>query len=758
MRVPASTRQYRLRPYRLGAAAFAAVTLLSMLLVSAPGRSPAGPLTEPSVPLAPAVPPAAAAQPAPGAPAGPAHDAAAAAKAGRAAEAADAANADRGQRVGPIEPSFAPVAGPAAGGRSPRVARLRLGSFERPAAGVQASVGVPRGIPLAPETTGLRGTSAARTIAVRKPETATFSAVGVTWLGGTRATLSIAVRAHVPRKGWGPWRTAGSATQDRDNDAVPADRPQPGQARRDPAAADRREARPVWRAGADLVWLGAADGVEVHVTGARARDVDDIVVDLIDPLTVPEDATAAAAPGSAASTGRVGMPPIASRAAWGADERLMTWGPVYAGPVKAIAWHHTATDNTYAPADVPRILRAIYYHQAVGRGWGDIGYNVLVDRFGRLWEGRSGGLSKPVIGAHTGGFNTYTAGIAAIGDHRSTSVPAAVTESAARYAAWKLSLGPAVDPRGTVRLTGGGSTSRHPPNTTITAPRIFPHRLTNPTECPGARGMDVLAPMRERAFRLMGALADPTTVRARLATWRPSDARWRIRGAADPGPAGTAGDLPATADFDGDGSADVASWTPGTGQWQIARSAGGAVEQHTLGTIGDWPVPGDYDGDGRAGPAVWRAANGLWLMPGAPPVQWGAVGDIPVPADYNGDGRTDLAVWRPATGMWHILGVGTFRLGESYHIPVPADYDGDGDAEPASWSPVSHRWFVWGAQAVKFGQAGDVPVPAQYDGDGRADFAVWRPPATGGGEGTFLLNRLGSFAFGQTGDVPAALS
>ena len=118
---------------------------------------------------------------------------------------------------------------------------------------------------------------------------------------------------------------------------------------------------------------------------------------------------------------------------------------------------------------------------------------MLVDRFGRLWEGRYGGLSRPVVGAHTGGFNRYTAGIAV--DRRpphARRYRRAVIEAAARYTAWKLSLGPAVDPRGTVRLTGGGSTSRYPPDTTITVPRVFPHRQTNPTECPGNRGMDAL--------------------------------------------------------------------------------------------------------------------------------------------------------------------------------------------------------------------------------------------------------------------------
>src|SRR5207249_10354169 len=99
-------------------------------------------------------------------------------------------------------------------------------------------------------------------------------------------------------------------------------------------------------------------------------------------------------PGGEPGAGPVAMPAIVRRAGWGADERLMTWQPEYVHSVEAVAFHHTATGNDYAPGDVPRLMRAIYYYQAVSRGWGDIGYSVLVDRFGRLWEGRYGGLSR----------------------------------------------------------------------------------------------------------------------------------------------------------------------------------------------------------------------------------------------------------------------------------------------------------------------------------------------------------------------------
>jgi hypothetical protein len=764
---PGASGRRRTLAFRLGVAI--GLAGLSVVLLAVPGRSPAEPLTEPGSPLVAAEAPATApqlAQLAPGAPAGPA---------ARAAQGVGRTNptiarVEAADRIPLSDPPFAYVAEPAPGGVAPKVARLRLGSFDRAEAGVQMRAGVPRGVPLAEDAVSLRGTRATRTLTVRKAGTATFSAIGVTWSGGESERVSIAVRTHVPKKDWTPWRTAGSAPAERE-----PDEPAPTTRReRQAAAAERREPTRVWRAGTDLIWVGAADGVEVLVTGPRGRKISDVVVDLIDPIEAPGDKAAGdkaagdKAAGDKARTqeatpgaGRVPQPGIARRADWGADERLMTWTPQYTGPVQAVAFHHTATTNNYGPDEVPRMMRAIYYHQAVARGWGDIGYNVVVDRFGRLWEGRYGGLARPVIGAHSGGYNRETAGIASLGDHRTTPVPGAVIDAAGQYIAWKLSLGPAVDPRGTVKLTGGGSTSRYSPGTTITVPRVFPHRQTNPTECPGNRGMDALQALRDQAYKVMGAWANPATVRARLATWRPSDARWRVLGGPEPALQGAPGDVPVAADFDGDGRSDTAVWTPQTGVWRIVNSGGGTGEQHTLGVAGDRPVPADYSGDGRAEPAVWRPADGTWLIDGAAATRWGQNGDVPVPADYNGDGRTDLAVWRPSNGMWYVQGVGEYRLGEHYHIPVPADYDGDGDVEPASWSPVSYRWFVWGMPPTKFGQAGDVPIPGQYNGDGRADLAVWRAPQAGQTgtptDATWSINQVGSFLFGQTGDAPIVL-
>ena len=81
-------------------------------------------------------------------------------------------------------------------------------------------------------------------------------------------------------------------------------------------------------------------------------------------------------------------------------------------PMQMVFIHHTDTPNGYAEADVPAIIRSIYIYHVRSNGWNDIGYNFLVDAYGRVFEGRAGGIDQPVIGAQTLGFNTGSVGIA----------------------------------------------------------------------------------------------------------------------------------------------------------------------------------------------------------------------------------------------------------------------------------------------------------------------------------------------------------
>ncbi|WP_223206159.1 peptidoglycan recognition protein family protein [Streptomyces xanthii] len=198
-------------------------------------------------------------------------------------------------------------------------------------------------------------------------------------------------------------------------------------------------------------------------------------------------------------------PHIVPRRVWLAGTETYHRDPVrYADRVEAVFLHHTDTPNRYDCADAPRIIRTLYAGQAGAKEWDDIGYNFLVDRCGNVYEGRAGGVDRPVIGAHTQGFNKNTTGIAAIGTFtEGTPVPRAMTEAIASVAAWKL--GPAgVDPRGHVRLVSSNSLSRFPAGTEASFSAISGHRDGYETYCPGLALMSQLPWIRDRAAELQG--------------------------------------------------------------------------------------------------------------------------------------------------------------------------------------------------------------------------------------------------------------
>ena len=133
-------------------------------------------------------------------------------------------------------------------------------------------------------------------------------------------------------------------------------------------------------------------------------------------------------------------PTIYSRAQWGANERMRDQSAPSYGTVKTGFIHHTVNTNSYTAAQVPALLRGIYAYHTQSRGWRDIGYNYLVDRFGRIWEGRYGGVNRAVVGAHTLGYNEVSFAMSAIGNYDIARPPAAVLTAYARLFAWKLSL------------------------------------------------------------------------------------------------------------------------------------------------------------------------------------------------------------------------------------------------------------------------------------------------------------------------------
>ncbi|MEU9144857.1 peptidoglycan recognition protein [Streptomyces sp. NPDC048349] len=195
-------------------------------------------------------------------------------------------------------------------------------------------------------------------------------------------------------------------------------------------------------------------------------------------------------------------PRIVTRKGWGADESLREPGFVYTSTVKAAFVHHSASGNNYACKDAPAVLRSLYRYHVVSSGWRDVGYNFAVDKCGTVYEGRAGGVSKAVLGAHTMGFNTNSMGVAVLGTYTSTAPPAAAVDAVARLTAWKLGLF-GRDPRAKTTLTSGGG-NLYPKGRNVSMNVISGHRDGFATACPGAKLYGKLPATRTSSAKLQG--------------------------------------------------------------------------------------------------------------------------------------------------------------------------------------------------------------------------------------------------------------
>jgi len=161
------------------------------------------------------------------------------------------------------------------------------------------------------------------------------------------------------------------------------------------------------------LWVGRSRGVEVRVSGESGEtELRGMRIELI-------DAGEGSVPQLMASetTDLANLPRIITRQQWGADESLSDacWEPIHAEAVQAAFLHHTAGSNSYSEYSSAAVVRGVYAYHTQSRGWCDIGHNVLVDRYGNIFEGRDGGIRKPVRGAHAGQVNSGTTGVSLMG-------------------------------------------------------------------------------------------------------------------------------------------------------------------------------------------------------------------------------------------------------------------------------------------------------------------------------------------------------
>ena len=155
------------------------------------------------------------------------------------------------------------------------------------------------------------------------------------------------------------------------------------------------------------------------------------------------------------------------------------------GTVRSVHVHHTVSLNDYTPEEAPSVVLAICRYHRNSNGWNDVGYNMLVDKYGVLYEGRAGGVDQAVVGAQAQGFNAQTAGIANIGDHTAVAQTPEALAAMANWIRWKLTIhGQPLS--GPVTLTSaGGSASKYGAGARVTLERVIGHRDTGRTACPG---------------------------------------------------------------------------------------------------------------------------------------------------------------------------------------------------------------------------------------------------------------------------------
>jgi hypothetical protein len=321
----------------------------------------------------------------------------------------------------------------------------------------------------------LTGNSAAM-VTTSALETKPFQLAALTWGDSQHTAVTVRVRTRSVGR-WSSWTT------------IPVDDHNP-----DPGSSEANNAR----GGTAPLIVPESDAIQVRV---RPGDItplpDDIRVDLVNPGESDADHALAAPAASEISTPR---PSIFSRAYWGADESLREPGdPDYGKRVLGAFVHHTAGSNSYASWQVAGIIRSIYAYHVNGRGWRDIGYNFLIDRFGRIFEGRYGGVSRAVVGAHTGGYNADAFGAAAIGTYTSKTPESALLEAYEALFAWKFALH-GVNPRGFATY----------PQQTLSP--VAGHRDTTSTECPGGHLYARLTDIRDGTTHILDRTAIPSTL------------------------------------------------------------------------------------------------------------------------------------------------------------------------------------------------------------------------------------------------------
>lgn len=160
----------------------------------------------------------------------------------------------------------------------------------------------------------------------------------------------------------------------------------------------------------------------------------------------------------------------------------LTWPLSYPETIEKIVVHHTASTNNLE--DPEKAIRDIYVWHTLAKGWGDIGYNYIIDQQGNIYEGRYGG--EMVSGAHAGRGNFGSIGIAILGNYQDEDPPEAVVTALTALIKEKAELYN-IDTEGASLFRGENY------------PNVMGHRDIMSTSCPGEKLYSMLPVIRKLA-------------------------------------------------------------------------------------------------------------------------------------------------------------------------------------------------------------------------------------------------------------------
>jgi hypothetical protein len=558
--------------------------------------------------------------------------------------------------------------------------------------------------------------------------------VGVTWPKGSNAATATYQIRTLTGPAWSQWVTLSV------NDGGP----------------DSAEAAAAATLGTSPYVITGASKYEVRSLTTDPQIPAAATVQVVDPGSSGAD-NVTQEPGAAAAA--TTAPAILTRSDWGADETLRRGVPIY-GQVQVGFVHHTADDsnpltaNSYAAADVPAMIRGMYAYHVQSLLWDDIGYNFLIDRFGRTWEGRYGGTDKAVVGAQTYGYNSTSTGAAVIGNYDIAPVPQVVTDAFSRVLAWKLSLA-GVPASGLSPLLGLDGTSY--------LPRVSGHRDAFATICPGQYLYAVLPEIRAGADALIGSLPNMPTGVAATGGNAQATVSW-----AAPASAGGSAITGYTVTASPGGktlsttaaarTAAISGLSNGTAYTFTVTAANPAGT--SLGSAPSAPVTprapaaavtrlSDFDKTGSSDLVARDNAGVLWLYPGNGSGSyvtrrrigggWNVMTAIVTPGDLTGDGNADILARDTAGSLWLYPGNGASALltrrrisggWGSYTITNAADLNRAGQPDLLARDSAGVLWLypfsgngVMGARTrISGGWNGyTFRGPGDLSGDGRAD-------------------------------------